>query len=44
MDTQSGLIPPHGGYKDLMSYQMAEVVFDATAAFCDRFIVGPGSN
>jgi restriction system protein len=32
------LIPPHGGYRDLQSYQMAEIVFDATAAFCDRFI------
>ncbi len=32
------LIPPHGGYRNLQSYQMAEIVFDATAAFCDRFI------
>ncbi len=32
------LIPPHGGYRDLKSYQMAEIVFDATTAFCDRFI------
>ncbi|MBS3918500.1 MAG: four helix bundle suffix domain-containing protein [Deltaproteobacteria bacterium] len=32
------LIPPHGGYRDLQSYQMAEIVFDATAVFCDRFI------
>jgi restriction system protein len=32
------LIPPHGGYRDLKSYQMAEIVFDATAVFCDRFI------
>jgi len=32
------LIPPHGGYRDLKSYQMAEVVYDATAAFCGRFI------
>lgn len=38
MDTKSGLIPPHGGYKDLKSYQMAEVVFDATSAFCARFV------
>jgi four helix bundle suffix protein len=33
-----GLIPPHGGYRELQSYQMAEIVFDATALFCDRFI------
>ena len=32
------LIPPHGGYRDLQSYQMAEIVFDATVVFCDRFI------
>jgi restriction system protein len=32
------LIPPHGGYRDLQSYQMAEIVFDATTVFCDRFI------
>ncbi len=32
------LIPPHGGYRDLKSYQMAEIVFDATMAFCDRFV------
>ncbi len=32
------LIPPHGGYQQLQSYQMAEVVFDGTAAFCDRFV------
>jgi len=34
----SQLIPPHGGYRELQSYQMAEIVFDATAVFCDRFI------
>ena len=32
------LIPPHGGYRDLQSYQMAEIVYDATMVFCDRFI------
>jgi four helix bundle suffix protein len=32
------LVPPHGGYRDLKSYQMAEVVYDATVAFCDRFV------
>ncbi len=32
------LIPPHGGYRDLQSYQMAEIVFDATLAFCGRFV------
>jgi restriction system protein len=32
------LIPPHGGYRDLQSYQMAEIVYDGTVVFCDRFI------
>lgn len=32
------LIPAHGGYRELRSYQMPEIVYDATVAFCDRFI------
>jgi restriction system protein len=32
------LIPPHGGYQKLKSFQMSEIVYDATIAFCDRFI------
>ncbi|MBA3035119.1 MAG: four helix bundle protein, partial [Desulfobacterium sp.] len=32
------LIPPHGGYQNLQSYQMAEIVYDATVVFCNRFI------
>jgi len=32
------IITPHGGYRELQSYQMAEIVFDGTVAFCDRFI------
>lgn len=35
---EGGLIPAHGGYRQLKSYQMAEIVYDATVAFCDRFI------
>ena len=34
----SKLIPPHGGYRRLKSYQTAELVYDATVVFCDRFI------
>jgi four helix bundle suffix protein len=33
-----GFIPPHGGYKNLLSYRKAEIVYDATVRFCDRFI------
>jgi four helix bundle suffix protein len=36
--TKPALIPPHGGYRNLKSYQTAEIVYDATVAFCDRFI------
>ena len=32
------LIPPHGGYRELKSYQNAEIVYDATVRFCDKFI------
>src|SRR3989304_8963834 len=32
------LTPPHGGYRNLKSYQTAEIVYDATVVFCDRFV------
>jgi len=32
------LIPPHGGYRELKSFQMSELVYDGTVAFCGRFI------
>jgi four helix bundle suffix protein len=35
---KAGFIPPHGGYKNLLSYQKSEIVFDATALFCERFL------
>jgi four helix bundle suffix protein len=31
-------IPPHGGYEELLSFQKARVVYDATVCFCDRFL------
>ena len=34
----SGVIGPHGGYRNLKSYQNAEIVYDATVVFCDRFV------
>jgi four helix bundle suffix protein len=34
----AAFIPPHGGYQNLLSYQKALVVYDATVYFCDRFI------
>ncbi len=32
------LIPAHGGYRNLKSYQTTEIIYDATVAFCDRFV------
>lgn len=32
------VLPPHGGYETLLSFQKARIVFDATARFCDRFV------
>jgi len=37
------LIPKHGGYRKLKSFQVAEVVYDLTVRFCDRYI-GQGSR
>ncbi len=37
-DHPNSLIPPHGGYRALKSYQAAEIVHDATVVFCTRFI------
>ena len=34
----SSLIPAHGGYRELKSFQHAELVYDCTVKFCDRFI------
>ena len=33
-----GFIPPHGGYRNLLSFQKAEIVFDITVRFCERFL------
>jgi hypothetical protein len=32
------LIPLHGGYKNLKSFQVAQVVYDVTVRFCDRHL------
>lgn len=31
------ILPPHGGYKKLISYQKSEIVYDATVSFTSRF-------
>lgn len=32
------LIPKHGGYANLKSFQMARLIFDITLRFCNKFI------
>jgi len=32
------LIPKHGGYRRLKSFQVAQLVYDVTVRFCDRYI------
>jgi four helix bundle suffix protein len=38
MRDKDDLIPPHGGYRKLRSFQCAQTVYDATVIFCDRFV------
>lgn len=32
------LLPKHGGYRKLKSFQLAQLVYDLTVRFCDRYI------
>ena len=38
MEKEPGLIPTHGGYRKLRSFQSAQLAYDLTVVFCDRFI------
>ena len=38
MPGEGRLIPPHGGYRKLRSFQCTQLVYDTTVIFCDRFI------
>jgi len=33
-----GLIPKHGGYRNLKSFQVAQLVYDVTVRFCERYV------
>lgn len=37
-DESEGLIPKHGGYRKLKSFQIAQLVYDVTVRFCNRYI------
>ena len=32
------LIPKHGGYRNLKSFQVAQLAYDVTVLFCERFV------
>lgn len=38
MPEEEALIPKHGGYRKLKSFQVAQLVYDVTVRFCDRYI------
>lgn len=38
MPDKEALIPKHGGYRKLKSFQVAQLVYDVTVRFCDRYI------
>jgi four helix bundle suffix protein len=38
MKSDDSLIPKHGGYRNLKSFQIAQLVYDVTVRFCDRYI------
>ncbi len=36
--TDEPLIPKHGGYRKLKSFQLAQLVYDVTVRFCERYV------
>jgi four helix bundle suffix protein len=38
MTNHESLIPKHGGYRKLKSFQVAQLVFDITVRFCERYV------
>lgn len=38
MTTNEPLLPKHGGYRKLKSFQVAQLIYDITVRFCDRYI------
>jgi four helix bundle suffix protein len=37
-DGPEPLVPAHGGYRRLISFQVAQLVYDVTVRFCDRYV------
>ena len=40
-NSEDGFIPQHGGYKKLLTYQKAEIIYDGTVYFCNKFLKKP---
>lgn len=38
MSSPQTFLPPHGGYENLISFQKARIVYDATVRYCERFV------
>ncbi len=38
---ENSFIPKHGGYKKLLTYQKAEIIYDGTVYFCKKFLKKP---
>ena len=38
MVEKESLIPKHGGYRKLKSFQVAQLVYDVTVRFCERYV------
>jgi len=38
MTASDNILPPHGGYEQLLSYQKSVLVYDGTVVFCRRFL------
>ncbi len=40
-ENTEGFIPIHGGYRNLITFQKAEIIYDGTVLFCNRFLKKP---
>ena len=38
MKEPEGFIPPHGNYRELLSFQKGEVIYDITFRFCHKYL------
>ena len=38
MPDHTSTLRPHGGYRRLRSFQVTEIIYDGTVAFCNRFV------